>query len=372
MNPMRQRPTGPWIPALCASLLAFVFTTQGLSGCAEDHGAPPTAPWDLRSGNTVQLATDESVRQEPRSAERSYGLPREGQRSIRDLINLLPQTSVTLDRPNLFTSAEDNRNTELCQGGAAAVLRELPMEIEAVVTLHPQQYMKVRVCGQDERFYGSFVVEDDTGGITVLRDARVAPYTVGDRVRISVRSVILTFGRDPQTRAILAADITPLTAGGGTILYTDQEGPIRPQDVGFTRRVQGVVLQRPTQTNFNSMIIGDRGVPPAASDATAAPVCIERCVGACERTCSARGDLLCRQQLCPAVCIASGNTFNDGARALLPSVCWEVGVGTEIGRRGFSPPEGSPIEVVGPIASSFGDKIWMQRLGQARVLSNLP
>ena len=47
-----------------------------------------------------------------------------------------------------------------------------------MVALHPRQYLKVPVCNQDERNYGSYVVVDDTGGqleqlnreIVALRD----------------------------------------------------------------------------------------------------------------------------------------------------------------------------------------------------------
>ena len=66
--------------------------------------------------------------------------------------------------------------------------------------------------------------------------------------------------------------------------------------------------------------------------------------------------------------LAAAIQSSNEAVALLPGACWEVGIDSELGRRGFSPPLGAHVEIIGPVASSFGRKIWMHRLGQIRFL----
>jgi hypothetical protein len=358
------------IVTLCRLVLLSVVTgalVASYAACSSDYGQPPLADWGIADGSVAQITVDEPIVFAARSETTVYGLPRAGEPGIADLIAVLPDGAISLTEPNLFVADGDVPSGDQCQGGGAVIAPGLPMVVEGVVTLHPRQYVKTPICGQDERFYGSFVVEDDTGGILVLRDGRVADFTFGDRVRLTVRGMTVTFGRDPETRAVLIADIEPLTSGGGTVLYREQTGRFAAADVGLAKRIEGWVLQRPTNDNFNSMLIADRPVP-AATDAEVTPTCIEICTGSCNTICPSDRQALCRQQLCPPVCASVGNQFNNEAVALLPGACWEVGIDSELGRRGFSPPLGAHVEIIGPVASSFGRKIWMHRLGQIRFL----
>ncbi|MBU6162736.1 MAG: hypothetical protein KGO50_16595, partial [Myxococcales bacterium] len=165
-----------------------------LAACSSDHGQPPLTDWGVGDGSVVQIPVDEPVVFAERSEATTYGRPRAGEPGIADLIALLPDGAISLTEPNLFVADGDVPSGDQCQGGGAVVAPGLPMVIEGVVTLHPRQYVKTPVCGQDERFYGSFVIEDDTGGILVLRDGRVADFTFGDRVRLTVRGLTVTFG----------------------------------------------------------------------------------------------------------------------------------------------------------------------------------
>lgn len=349
-----------------SSVLAGILVTS-LVACSSDHGEPPLADWSVGEGSVEQIPVDEPVTFAARSESSVYGLPREGEPGIADVIAILPEGAIAQNEPNLFVADGDAPAGDQCQGGGALIVPGLPMVVEGVVTLHPRQYVKTPICGQDERFYGSFVIEDDTGGMLVLRDGRVADFTFGDRVRLTVRGVTVIFGRDPETRAVLIADIEPLTSGGGTVLYREQSTRFAAADVGLVKRIEGWVLQRPTSDNFNSMLVADRPLPEA-TDAVVTPTCIEICTGSCNTICPSDRQALCRRQLCPPVCAAVNNEFNNDAVALLPSACWEVGIDSELGRRGFSPPLGAHVEVIGPVASSFGRKIWMHRLGQFRFL----
>ncbi len=346
----------------CRSWLWGALVVLPLSGCSSDYGQDPVADWDPGAGSGVQLPVSEPVLYTERVQGVSYGLPREGQPGIAELNALLPEGSIPQTEPIIFVADGDEVSGDQCQGGGSTIVPELPMVIEGVVTLHPRQYIKTPICGQDERFYGSFVIEDDTGGTLVLRDGRVADFTFGDRVRMTVRGLSRTFGRDPETRAVLIADIEPLTSGGGEVLYTQQTGRFTAADVGLNRRITGWVLQRPTSDNFNAMLVSDRLVPTVSGDAD--PLCVEVCTGTCNGICPSERQVLCRNQMCPSLCLANNNVFTNDTVAQLPGACWEVGIDSELGRRGFSPPEGSRIEVIGPVASSFGLKIWVQRLGQ--------
>src|SRR5690554_2780211 len=70
------------------------------------------------------------------------------------------------------------------------VVDELPVEIEGIVTTHPRYFQKVSVCGVEQRYYGSYTLQDSSGGILVLKASRIAGFEIGDRVRISARAVM--------------------------------------------------------------------------------------------------------------------------------------------------------------------------------------
>lgn len=335
-----------------------------VAGCASDQGGEPNADWSPTTGGTTEEPIDEPLNFVRRDESTSYGLPRDGMSSVADLIGLLPEGEIDRTDPNVFTADGDGLNSPLCQSGGSRTLADLPMVVEGVVTLHPRLYIKTEICGSDERFYGSFVLEDDTGGILVLRDGRVAPFKTGARIRMTVRGVAVTFGRDPDTRAVIIADFEELQAGTDSVLYTEQTGPFTSDDVGRTRRIEGVVLQSPTNDNFSSMLLADRSLPPATETFEPSAVCLELCSSDCNRICPSEGQLVCRRTLCPAICEATSNAYNEGGEDLLPSVCWEVSLDAELVRRGTSPAVGTPMGVNGPVGNSFGRKIWVQRLGQ--------
>jgi hypothetical protein len=73
---------------------------------------------------------------------------------------------------------------------------ELPFEIEAIATIHPKYYFKTSGCDwdSDEKYYGSFFLQDGTGGVFILGDTKVAHFEPGDRVRIRARAAKTSFG----------------------------------------------------------------------------------------------------------------------------------------------------------------------------------
>ncbi|MCB9554336.1 MAG: hypothetical protein H6705_21100 [Myxococcales bacterium] len=335
------------------------------AGCADDVRDAPLID-ESRRDPGEQVPVEEPVEYERRTDQNGYGLPRAGEPGIADVIALMPSESIAAGDADIW--AADGDAPPCPDPDRVEILADLPITIEAVVTLHPRQYLKVPTCDQDERNYGSFVVEDDTGGIVVLRNSRVTEYTVGDRVRLTVRALMFTF-RDPTTRVVLAADIERAERPDDQrrpVLYEDLTERYSLADVSETRRIEGVVIQRPDNTNFGAMTVASR-LPEVPADPVEPTInCRETCPATCTRNqCGAASSAQCKS-LCDAVC-ATGVQATADIREAVP-ICWAVGVDQELQRRGFGPTVGSRVEVFGPVFDSFNLQMWVQRLGQVRVL----
>ncbi len=209
-----------------------------------------------------------------------------------------------------------------------SAVQELPATIEGVVTLHPRYFSNLTVCGTRERYYGTYVLEDETGGIQIYKDSRVAEFDVGDRVRMRVRGVTRYFG----TSAVIGFDqeeVLNEREDRIPVYYEpmeDDDGEARPlwseedaaddddideADTYRVRRMVGEVVQEATNQNFNEMIV---------------------------------------QSL-------------DN-----PDVEWFVSIDRELGTRGVAPPEGAMVELTGPIFDSFEMRMVIASLGQMTIL----
>ncbi|MCA9565469.1 MAG: hypothetical protein KC561_18355, partial [Myxococcales bacterium] len=337
--------------------------------------------WDSEPTSTYPT---EPLNFADRADGNSYGLPRGNRTSIEELIAMFPDESDILLAEDYGPAPVGD---EEC-GRFSNVIEtdELPVIIEGVVTLHPRQFIKPGVCGQDERHYGSFTIEDDTGGIVVLRDSRVTPYTFGDVVRVEVIALMRTFGPDDDTRAILASNIElaeqRFTESDGvrqvddTILYTEVDGGLSADDVAKVYRAEGFVFQAPTNENFSQMILGEAMVDPESGSraSNSGPLFT------CELTCS--GSQRCRQNcdsedFCEAACVQlceqiASNT-PEGQNVVAPPIedvpaCWYVGLDVELGRRGFAPALGSHLRATGPVVNDFDRQIWIGSIGQIELL----
>lgn len=313
----------------------------------------------------VQRPVSEPVRYVERRAGRAYGLPRAGQPGLGDLIALLPDEAVAAGESDIWAGPDDQPPCP--DRTRVTVVDDLPMTVEAVVTIHPRQYLKVPICDQDERNYGSFVVEDDTGGIVVLRNSRVAEYSAGDRVKLTVRAMMFTF-RDPSTRVVVSADVErldPPDGEPGIVLYERLAEPFSLADISETRRIEGWVMQSPSNVNFGQLILASQPPPALGDDPDdGTAVCRETCPTRCTRrqcgeTCA---------EICRGVC-AEGADSRDAIDAMLPS-CWPANVDQELQRRGFGPPKGTRLAIYGPVFNSFDMDMWVQRLGQVEELDD--
>ncbi len=341
----------------CAFALAATACVEPRTELLSDEDIYVLEPW-----TTV---AEQPVSYEARSPARSYGLPEAGQASIADLIAVI---EANRDDSSYFFAEDRFASGDVpladCRFDAAVATDQFPMRITGVVTHHPRRFVKVEVCDreEDERFWGTFVIEDDTGGIVVLRPGRSANFTFGDRITLDVYGAMLTFGLDADTRAILSYDIVDHTgvaddeAFDRTMLYEAIDRPFDASDSSEVRRIEGYTYQSPTNANFNEMLVADR--PVAANYALDEPLIgpLLQCVRVCEGLCTSRCGVpaLC-SDACEARCDAdrSSPTVDD------TPTCWNVSIDIDLGRRGFSPPTGDRVQVTGPIVNNFDRQLWI-------------
>ena len=192
-----------------------------------------------------------------------------------------------------------------------AVLEELPAYIEGIVTLHPRYFTNANVCGSRERYYGTYIIQDETAGIHVLKNSRIGEFDVGDRVRLRVRAI----KREFSMQAVLTFDNEEaLTTPDDRypVYYEEIERPFEEDlDVYQVRRISGEVVQAATNQNFNEMIL---------------------------------------------------RSTED------PDVEWIVSFDRELGTRGVTPPQGSMVQLTGPVMESFGMRMIIASLGKIEYL----
>jgi hypothetical protein len=236
-----------------------------------------------------------------------YAYPEQGP-GVADLANIVEDFT-------RFYAPEDEPPDANC--GDWLTTAELPRELWVMATIHPRYYFKTDGCNSqadegdsEEKYYGSFFIEDSTGGIFVLGDSKVAHFEMGDRVKIRIRGVQRLFGLN----MVVAHDIIEIDRGPYPIHYT--EAP--PLDfgeypdeswLGKTVRIEGEVTSDP-DTFGEFSVLGD-----------------------------------------------NGSTYL-------------VALDTELNRRKVYYEIGTRIRATGPVQRAFGDKIIIMRKGQIEVLES--
>lgn len=212
----------------------------------------------------------------------------------------------------VFAPADLPQPTD-CAGWSA--ITDLPAEITGIVTLLPRFYFKTSGCApdqsvdEDEKYYGSYFVEDASGGYFVLGDSKVAHFDMGDRVTLNVRALKNNFD---QTM-IAVHDVVEVVRGPEPIHYLAvPTGALGAQHVSIVVRVEGVVTTVPS--TFGEVYL--------------------------------QGD--------------------DGSQ-------YKFSLDAELTRRGVSYPVGSRLQVTGPVLFSFSEyTIEVLRVGQITVLTAAP
>ena len=129
---------------------------------------------------------------------------------------------------------------------------DLPFEVTGMVTAHPRVYFKTSGCNRDdEKYYGSYFIEDKTGGLFVLGDSKVAHFDMGDIVTLKIRAVRTTFDLD----MVVAHDVVNVERGPEPIAYEVATEEFTLDDIARVKRVTGVVQTEPD--TFGSFSIMD-------------------------------------------------------------------------------------------------------------------
>lgn len=144
------------------------------------------------------------------------------------------------DFETIFDPADLPASTD-CTGWVSSP--DLPAEIEGIVTLLPRFYFKTSGCtptpdvDSDEKYYGSYFVQDGSGGYFVLGDSKVAHFDMGDRVHLRVRAIKESFD---QTM-IAVHDVLSVERGPEPIYYVEADGPLGAEHVSRVVRFEGTV-----------------------------------------------------------------------------------------------------------------------------------
>ncbi len=227
----------------------------------------------------------------------------------------------------------------------------LPREFWAMVTLHPRLYYKGVGCtpnpqprnpitGQrldsEEKYYGNFFLEDDSGGIFVLNDSKVAHFRMGDRLRIRVNGVGERFG----LQSIVSHEILEVDRGPYPISWTP---------AGST-----------TCTTFSGAACADVQLDDPESIANFI-----------ERDCSCTYDdpsLVGRVLRAEGVVFTETDTFGTFFIETDSGDEIQVSLDSELNRRKHRFAIGERVRVTGPVLNAFGNPIVILKVGQTERL----
>jgi hypothetical protein len=243
-------------------LAACALASVAALSCGGPASFPQNERYDYDEGTTLDVADSEQLLTEYTDTPYDFT----GPTPIADVVALTESDDFVwqgFDADSAFPVSGDCEADR--QGDQAPqIVDELPVTIEGVVTLHPRYFQKHAICGQDERFYGSFFIQDASGGILVLRDSRVAKFTFGNRVRLKVRGLMSNrFGEG--FRAVLAYDDFEVLPGEGTdedplylrdkypIYYEEIDRELEGSDIGLVKRFTGVVTREADNNNFSEL-----------------------------------------------------------------------------------------------------------------------
>jgi hypothetical protein len=214
----------------------------GVVGCTPERLPEKTSGWyaaaeDLEVSETVLFTED------------PYDFT--GPTSIADAMAILADLEgVTLFEPDPAMPTQ-------CEGWQQSTA--LPLEIEGIATLRPRYYYKSAGCetvadnDSDEKYFGSFFIEDSSGGAFVLGDTKVPHFEMGDRVKLRVRALRDSYG----VRMIAAHDVIEVIRGPEAIYYQWADGELGPDDTGEVRRLTATVEVPPTTDSFGAFTLRD-------------------------------------------------------------------------------------------------------------------
>jgi hypothetical protein len=127
---------------------------------------------------------------------------------------------------------------------------DLPVVVTGVITTHPRFYFKANGCTRDdEKYYGSYWIEDGTGGMFVLGDTKVAHFDMGDTVTLEVRATRTSFDQ----RMVYSSKVLEVERNRRPISFVEHNEPFAADDMNEVRRVTGTVISPPD--NFGEFTV---------------------------------------------------------------------------------------------------------------------
>ncbi len=217
-----------------------------LGACADRAPAETWEDW-YTPGEGTDVTEPVAFTEDP------YDLPESGSGGIRGLRTALLTQVFDNDGP-IFAAQDFPADATACgfwepelDPADTDVVGTLPAEITGYVTSHPRVYRKIEGCApdgaqSDEKYYGSYFLEDRTGGIFVLRDSKVAPFDIGARVTLRVRAVRRRFGVD----MVYVHDLVEAEPGPFPLSYAPVTRPLTADDQSTVVRFTGTVVTEPT------------------------------------------------------------------------------------------------------------------------------
>jgi hypothetical protein len=149
--------------------------------------------------------------------------------------------------PEFGTLFAEGDDLPACDGWSTSA--DLPVEVTGVATVLPRVYLKTEGCvptgdpdaQSDEKHYGSFFLQDASGGIFVLGDDKNADFAAGDRVTLRVLAVAERFGLD----AVSSFEVLSIERGPEPIFYASRESALDDASIAEVQRMTGTVAAPP-------------------------------------------------------------------------------------------------------------------------------
>jgi hypothetical protein len=177
--------------------------------------------------------------------ETPYGFPSDAATSI----DALSSAIFPVDWWTSVYGPDDLYSDE--SGCQSQVNYSLPFTIEGVVTILPDYYFKTLGCDGDEKYYGSYFIQDNSGGIFILGDSKVAHFDMGDRIKLTVRG-----GRSSyDLNMVTAHDVVEIVEHDNEIYFQRPTGPFSIDDIATVQRVEGEVMTEPD--TFGAFTLAD-------------------------------------------------------------------------------------------------------------------
>lgn len=241
----------------------FWLTVVGFAGCVDARETPEDVSGWYNQGEAVSIEEAISF------TTTEYALPENSNDGIGDYASrVFPVGEWDSANPQDLWAIKYGPGEGFT--GDCGVLEDdaLPFEVEGIVTLHPSWYIKSYGCAtepdntytpdSEEKYYSSYFIQDRTGGLFVLFDSRVAPFTVGDRVRLRVRAVRSNHWDDGgeylgSQDMIYAHDIVSVERESSPIYYVEVDEPLDIRHVNRVVRASGTVVD--IDESFNNVTV---------------------------------------------------------------------------------------------------------------------